>query len=157
MKFNALLSLLFITVFIGCKPDFKMVFPDITDEIEQYIQKYEHIVVIYVDSAECTPCSFNHLSSWKAYRKELSTYNTSILLAIRNSDEQAIINALKVIDITFPFFIDKGNKFRIINDDIFRVEYDGYFVINKDKKVVFIGSPIVNEERWSAFKKIIAK
>jgi hypothetical protein len=157
MKFNVLLVLLFVAVFTGCKRDLKIVFPDIQDEIEQYIQKHEYMVVIYVDSTECTPCSFNNLALWKMYRKELRTYNANILLSVRNSDEQAIIDALRTIDIACPFFIDRGNKFRIINDDIFRIARDGYFVIDKNKKVVFTGSPIVNEKRWKSFKKTITK
>jgi hypothetical protein len=141
MKVNVLWFILVIMTFAGCRQDLKLIFSDIPNEIEQYIQKYEYMVVIYVDSAECTPCSFNNLASWKMYRKELRTYNTNILLAVRNSDEQAIIDALKTIDIACPFFVDKGNKFRIMNDDIFRVARDGYFVINKNKEIVFTGSP----------------
>jgi hypothetical protein len=53
--------------FVGCKQDLKLVFPDVSDEIEQYIQKYEYMVVIYVDSAQCTPYVLVSLAdnSWK--------------------------------------------------------------------------------------------
>jgi peroxiredoxin len=95
--------ILFGVFFTSCGGEpIKIVFPNVVQpEIEQYMQKQKYMVVIYVDSAECTPCSLNHLSLWKKHRNELEQNKTGILLIISNSDEDAVINVLEIISIYF--------------------------------------------------------
>jgi peroxiredoxin len=150
-----LLILLSVTFFVGCRQEFNVIFPDrVPDEIEQYMQKCEYIVVIYIDSAECTPCSLNHLSLWKVHKKELEKHNAGILLVVRNSDEQAVINALKAIKTVFPFITDKGGRFKAING-ISQFAKSNTFVMDKNKNVVFAEYPVTDEKTWKRFIKRI--
>jgi hypothetical protein len=155
MNLNKLLLFtFFISMLISCKEDMdKVFFTDI--DIEQYTQNTEYTVIVYVDSTSgCTPCAFRHLNMWKAYQKTLNKYNADILLVINHSDKQLVIEILKSIGV-FQFVFDKRSKFKIVNYTIFRDAFDGVFVIDKNKNVVFTGSPIVNEETWKSFIKRI--
>jgi peroxiredoxin len=152
-----ILFILFGVFFTSCGGEpIKIVFPNaVQPEIEQYMQKHKYMVVVYVDSAECTPCSLNHLSLWKTHRNELEQNKTGILLIINNSDEDAVMNVLKNKKITFYFIIDRGKKFKLTNRDAFGLSYDNTFVMDKNKNVIFNGSPIATEEKWKSFIKLI--
>jgi hypothetical protein len=152
-----ILFILFIAVFIfaSCKQEWiKVTFPDnIPDETEQYIQNHEYTVLLCIDSTECSPCVLNF---WKPYKRVLEKYDTGILLIIRNSDEQVVINILKSLKVVFHFIIDKEEKFKAENK-IFKSVTDNIFVIDKNKNVIFSESPIKNEQTWGKFMKIIRK
>jgi hypothetical protein len=148
-----LLFALFILL-ISCKgdPD-KMVSTDAS--MEKYIQNSEYTVIIYIDSTGgCTPCSFQHLNSWKAYQRALSRHDTEILLVINNSNEQLVIEILKSIGV-FNFVFDEKNKFKIMNNQIFKLASDGVFVIDKNSNVIFTGSPTATEKTWNSFIKLV--
>jgi peroxiredoxin len=157
---HIILFILLGVFFASCDEEsVKIVFTDVVQpEIEQYIQKQKYVVVIYVDSTECTPCSLNHLSLWKKHQKELTQHETGILLIIHNSDEDAVINVLKDKKIGFNFIFDKGRKFKLKNREAFGLSYDNYdntFVMDRNKNVVFNGSPITSEEKWKSFIKFL--
>jgi Icc-related predicted phosphoesterase len=150
------LLILVAIVSASCKETIETVFPNVVQsEIEQYIQKHKYMVVIYIDSATCTPCSLNHLILWRKHREELTRNKTGVLLVIQNSDEQAIINTLESIKVTFPFIIDREKKFKIKNIRIFSIARDNTFVMDKDREVIFVGSPIATEEKWNSFIKLV--
>jgi hypothetical protein len=154
-----ILFILFGVFFASCGDEtVKIVFPDaVQPEIEQYMQKHEHTVVIYIDSSECTPCSLNHLSLWKKHRNELTQNKTGILLIIHNSDEDAVINVLTQKKITFHFIIDRGRKFKLKNREAFGLSNGNTFVMDKNKNVIFYGSPIASEEKWKSFVKLLKR
>jgi hypothetical protein len=133
-------------------------FPDdVSNEITQYVRERNHVVVVYIDSSNCAPCSLRNLDFWNPHKKELKDNNTGVLLVIHNSDEQSVINTLKDLGISFPFIFDKGIKFKIKNIEIFANTRDNTFVMNKDKHVIFTGSPIASEENWKSFVKLIKR
>ncbi|MDR0605917.1 MAG: hypothetical protein LBG80_16630 [Bacteroidales bacterium] len=151
-----LLFILCISGIISCKKDFsKVVFTDVN--IEQYTQNNEYTTIVYVDSiGGCSPCAFQYLHSWKAYQKALNKYNTGILLVINYSNEQLVIEILKSIG-AFHFVFDKTSKFKIMNYQIFQTASDGIFVIDRNKNVIFTGSPISDEKKWNSFMKLVKK
>jgi hypothetical protein len=123
--------------------------------MEQYTQSTEYTAIVYVDSTSgCTPCAFRYLNTWKIYQKTLNKHNTEIFLIINHSDEHLVTEILKSIGV-FKFVFDKKSKFKIVNYQIFQDASDGVFVIDKNRNVVFTGSPIVNEETWNSFVKLI--
>lgn len=134
----------------------KIVFPNVVQpDIEQYMQKQKYMVVVYVDSSECTPCSLNHLSLWKKHQNELKQNETGILLIIHNSDENIVINILKDKKISFHFMIDRERRFKYKNREAFVPSYDNTFVMDRNRNVIFSGSPIATEEKWKSFIKLV--
>jgi hypothetical protein len=121
--------------------------------IEQYIQQQKYMVMIYVDSSDCTPCSFKHLAQWYSMKAQFEKNDIGILLIFRNSDERAVIRALRSIG-TFHFVFDKGGKFKA-NNEVFKYATDNIFVMDKDKNVLFTKSPLKDEKTWKSFIKLI--
>jgi hypothetical protein len=131
----------------------KVTFPDdIQNTIEKYFQSYEYMIIVYVDSSECTQCAFNHLTLWKRHKKELDECNTGVLFVIQNSDEQTVLKTLKTLELIFPFVFDKGKKIKT-NNDIFKFTNENIFVLNRNLNVIFLGSPVANRQKWNMFKK----
>jgi peroxiredoxin len=121
--------------------------------IKQYIQQQEYMVMIYVDSSDCTPCSFKHLVRWYEAKNNFEENGIGILLIFRNSDERAVISTLRSIG-TFNFIFDKGGKFKAENN-VFKYARDNIFVMDKDNNVLFTQSPLKDKETWNSFVKII--
>jgi hypothetical protein len=145
---------LFIIFLISCKQELKIVFPD-SIEITENVMPDKHTVVIYIDGRECTACSLNDLKSWKLYEKNFDKYNINVLLVICSANERNVVGILNSFDIKFSVVFDKKGEFRMINDKIFKVVPDGIFVVDRDKKVIFAGSPIADEKKWNSFIELV--
>jgi hypothetical protein len=163
MKINILLYLLssfLVFTFTSCKKDdakIKVVFPDTVQyEINQYILKYKYMTVVYIDSTACTPCLFSGLAIWKHLKRNLEENNTGVLFIIRNSDEQLIVNSLKMHQLTVPFIFDKGGKFKASNE-VFKYVRGNTFVMDENRDAIFNESPIASEKAWNSFIKLIGK
>jgi hypothetical protein len=156
MKYRCILFILFI-VFISCKREFKIVFPDtVRNTVETYLQEYKYLIIVYVDSSECTQCALSHLTQWKRHGKELSECNTGVLFVIQNSDEQAVLKVLKTVEIIFPFVFDKGKEIKT-NNKIFKSISENVFVIDRNLNTIFLESPVTSRKRWNMFRKKIDK
>jgi predicted nucleic acid-binding protein len=146
--------LVFIIAFISCKRETKAIFSEeIQEEISQYIQTHKYTAVIYVEPSQCTTCALSNLNTWKVHKKALDKNDVGILLVFRDQDENKIIEILKSLEIAFMFIFDKTGQFGTNNEmSLFE---DNVFVMDKDKNVIFKGSPIISEEKWNAFSKSI--
>jgi hypothetical protein len=157
MKYGCCLLFTLFIAFISCKRELKVVFPDtVRNTVEKYLQEYKYMIIVYVDSSECTQCAFNHLTLWKRHKQELSECNTGVLFIIQNSDEQAVLRVLKTLEIVFPFVFDKGEEIKT-NNKIFKSVGENVFVLDKNFNAVFLGSPIANRKNWNMFRKKICK
>jgi hypothetical protein len=148
------LFFIFITAFVSCNRETKVIFPEkMQDEISQYIQKHKYTAVIYVGHSQCTTCALSNLNTWKVHKKTLDKNDVGILLVFRDRDENKIIEILKSLKIVFMFIFDKTGQFGTNNEA--SLSEDNVFVMDKDKNVIFKGSPVKNEEKWNAFIKSI--
>jgi hypothetical protein len=152
-----IITFLSLIILTSCKNEIKVVFPeDVLNEVSQYIQACNYVVVIYIDSSSCAPCSLQNLDFWNPHKEELKDNNTGILLVIHNSDEQAVLDLFKTMRITFPFIFDKGGKFKA-NNEVFKYARGNTFVMDKNRNAVFNESPIANEQVWKQFIGLINK
>jgi hypothetical protein len=110
---------------------------------------------VYVDSSACNYCSFSSLTKWKHFEKKLEENNTGVLFIIHNSDEELVINSLKSFKFNIHFIFDKDRRFKAKNIKTFHLAQNNTFVMDKDKNVIFIGSPIANEKNWQSFIKLV--
>jgi Fe-S cluster biogenesis protein NfuA len=141
---------------VSCTQELKVIFPENIDDADFNIQSHEYTAIVYIKpEGGCTACTMSNLNPWKLYKDVLSKHNVDILLIISSMDEQNIREMLKSLNITFPVVFDKKSKFKIMNDKIFQVVPDGMFVIDKNKNVIFTGSPIANEKKWKSFIELI--
>jgi hypothetical protein len=158
-------KLIFVVLLIGifmmsCEQNsknLKIVFPDNIEKTENYIVSHKYVIVIQINDNDCVPCSFNDLKQWKLHENILDKYDIGVLLVLPIADEQKASELLKSLDMQFHIVFDKIKKFRVINDRVLRAARDGVFVIDKDKNVIFAGSPIATEEKWNAFINLVIK
>jgi hypothetical protein len=160
MNLNKLLwGLVFMAFSIYCKQGLcqdKLKVSFHSDTIENCIKSYEYLVIIYIKPEGCISCAMSNLiNPWEIYKKKLARYNTGILLVINSTQEQNFVDILKSFKITLCHAFDKAQKFRTSNDKIFQIAHDGVFVIDRDKNVIFTGSPISTEEQWNSFIKTV--
>jgi hypothetical protein len=137
-----------------CQQELTVVFHD--DTTANCIKSYEYTVIIYVKPEGCISCAMSNLiSPWEVYKKRLARYNTGILLVIDGTPEQHFDNILKSFSIPHCHTYDRTRKFRTSNDKIFQAAHGGIFVIDKEKNVIFTGSPIATVENWNSFVKLM--
>jgi peroxiredoxin len=150
----------FVVIFavcIGCKHEINKVTlsNDFSIETAQYMEQQKYMVMIYVDSSACTPCSLKPLFQWNSLRDKFEKNGIGILFIFRNPDERVVGRALKLIG-TFHFIIDKKGKFKTDNN-VFKYVKGNIFVMDKDNNVVMTKSPIANKKSWKSFIKIITQ
>ena len=107
--------------------------------------KRPYIIVNYIDSAGCVGCRLRTLE-WKNFMNKLEIKYpemVSLLFYIQAKDTRELMWILRGDDFSYPVCIDKGGDFSKINqlpsDEVF-----GTFLLNVNKEVLFVGSPVGN-------------
>ena len=128
-----------------------------TDTISKYIFNHSYKILVYVDSVGCTGCRLG-LVDWKAFidRCQSKGYDVGFLFVIQSSDYTKFEQKLEIEKFTYPVIYDLTDKFNSLNkfpeDDKFRT-----FLLDKDNKVVLIGSPIRSEKIWKLYIDVLSK
>ena len=127
-----------------------MFFPEnLPEEITKYMKKQKYMMVIYVDSSDCSICSMKHLTPLGTLQFEMERRGTGILLVIRNSNEKEILRTVRSIG-NFHFIFDKNGAFRAANR-VFKASNDNIIVMDREQKVIFAESPIKDKKSWDKF------
>jgi hypothetical protein len=144
-----------VMVSTACRQELgKVILPDnYPAGIEQYMDQQKYMIMIYVDSSDCTPCSLKHLFPWDSHREKFEKNGIGILLIFRNTDERVVSRAVKLIG-TFHFVFDREGKFKEDNK-FYKYVKDNIFVMDRDNNVIMTESPLANEKAWESFIKII--
>ena len=107
-------------------------------------------MVVYVDSAECTPCALSKLRFWNPLIKEAQDKKIDIdyifILAPRPESMDDINMELGITDLQSSIYLDTAYVFKKHNPAIpEETKYHSFLLNNKDR-VVFVGSPIDNKK-----------
>jgi hypothetical protein len=158
MSLSRILLVLSVFLLVCCKQEIKTVFPDITEETEQYLLHNNYTVIVYINvvAGQCVVCALESLKAWQKYGRVLEKYKTGVLPVIRYNDKDAVLNACQSMGEFYPV-IDSLYKFRMLNNGIFESAVDNIFVVDRNKNVIFTESPIKNEKIWKKFIKRIKK
>lgn len=124
-------------------------------------------VVAYYNSKGCTSCRLKELFYWKDVLNYADSLNKAkgktsvefILLFNPGQDKSKlrdIESSLYVHQIHKPVMIDTKGEFEMQNllpeDERFH-----YFLLDKDNKIVLVGSPLGNPAMWELYKKKISE
>ena len=112
-------------------------------------------VLCYIDSANCTVCSMQWLTLWSHRERELEKLNTGIVLIVNNTDEKAVYDALEHLQLKFPVAFDNYSALKQ-NNPLLLGQFP-VFVVNREKEVVWLGTPIESETTWNLFIKTLQK
>lgn len=112
------------------------------------------IFISYIDSVECTRCVLEKIKQYMVH--DFSKVLTDNLIIINNFDEERVRKILSELYIDYPVLFDKTGEFKkknyFLTEDFFK-----YFVIDKRKKIIWLGSPIETSKSWMLYNKLIRK
>lgn len=168
-----LLSLLLIVGFVSCEKSGKEKFDDLvkewngkqilypsaihftalgTDTVYSLESKYK--IITYVDSVGCTSCKLR-LPQWKDFICQLDSIgDVPVGFFLYPKNRKELIYTLKLNNFSYPVCIDEKDSLNKLNhfpsDMMFQT-----FLLDKDNKVLAIGTPIHNPHIKELYLKII--
>lgn len=157
--------ILFFIIFISCNSKVTKNVSEAKSLIEKeiYFEDYtlidsllqnKYLLISFVDSGKCTPCSLQKVQSFNANKERLKKLNIEVLLIINNTDNTSIEKTLKDLNINFSTIVDKKGRFKTNNLIPSDTKYHD-FIIDKSYKVFWVGSPFFNIESWEKFNHLI--
>lgn len=130
----------------------EIVFPDNlvftsfgTDTVNYKIPHTDHKVLIYVDSIGCTSCKLQ-LKQWKKmihYTDSITGKQLPYLFFFHSKDYKEILYSLKQDQFDLPVCFDINDQLNKLNQFPADITFQT-FLLDKENKVVMIGSPIHN-------------
>jgi len=113
-------------------------------------------ILTYVDSVGCSSCQIG-LIYWKEIIKTFvrQQLDVSVLFVIHSSDYDRLDFDLTDDNFNYPVIYDHHNLFDKLNH--FPPTPYRTFLLDKDNKVLLIGSPIDSSQMWELYMKTIIK
>lgn len=114
-------------------------------------------MVVYVDSAECTPCALSKLRFWNPLIKEARDKKINIdyvfILASKQKDMEDVNLELANTDLQSSIYLDTAYVFMKHNPVIPKEKKYHTFLLDKENKIIFVGSPTENEKIKKIYKQ----
>ncbi|WP_273494992.1 hypothetical protein [Rikenella microfusus] len=117
-------------------------------------------LVAYLNSTQCDGCRLKDLLSWKYFMRQFDSIGTKdsvrFVFVFHPKDTAALIERLQLYDFDLPVWIDRQGSFEQANalpeEASFHV-----FLLDRDNRVVLVGSPVGNPKMWELYKSTIAR
>lgn len=112
-------------------------------------------ILVYVDSSGCSPCKME-LAAWSLRLQEMEKENISVPLVfiVHSHDYSALEKSLKNSFFEYPVFYDRYNMADSLNRFPKQDRYKT-FLLDKENRVVLVGSPANNDKLWELYKQQI--
>lgn len=125
------------------------------DTVCSHMLKRKFKVLVYIDSLGCTACKLN-LSGWKEYIDtcKLMYYDVGFLFAVQSKNYRVFELRLKESNFNYPIIYDYGDEFNKTNN-FPKEEQLRTFLLDKNNKVILIGSPINNLKIRELYNKVL--
>jgi hypothetical protein len=112
----------------------------------------EYKILLYIDSTGCTSCKLQiHL--WNAFIEKYGN-KTDFLFYFYPKDKDVLLSLLKTEQLNYRVYIDSTNEINKLNhfndNPMFQC-----FLLDKNNKILIIGTPINNPQIWDLYKQII--
>lgn len=138
-----------LTEFLGSTIKFPK---SMEDSLKAHLDK--NLLIIVVDSTDCTSCTLQNIDMLKLYRERFMEFDIRILLIVQKKYKN-IKSILDDMRIDFPVFYDNSEfivENKLVDNPVLHT-----FLINRKKKVIWIGSPIRTEDSWNLFCQMMKK
>jgi len=114
------------------------------------------LIVAYVDSCLCTSCYIKGFQKYNLHN--LESYGVDIVFVVSESiyAKMGIDSVLKQNGLDYLVLLDLKDQFRQYNEFLYNPVYT-VFVIDRDYKIIWLGSPIKDEDTWNLFLARIKK
>lgn len=121
----------------------------------------EASLLFWFDSTECSICKFERMSLFEDIfifcRDSVEEHKINVLVLFSPSSFQ-IDDFFEVLNNTkskYPLLFDKSNRFSLDNNFLPHSRTYHTFLLDKDNKIILVGSPIVNERIWILYKSTL--
>ena len=114
-------------------------------------------LIVFVDSTECSKCridKFIRYGSLFELSRTTGSFEVLLLLSVRNSEYQNIVDHLVLSSQPYPVYIDSESSFRRDNPAIPDNSSMHSFSLDSDNRVILVGDPIYNESIMDLFQKM---
>lgn len=119
-----------------------------TSCVELWSKPYK--IFTYVDSVGCTSCQLG-LSQWKRLIDScvILSSDVSFIFVVNSSDFESFENFVFAYDFNYPIIYDRHNEFELLNN--FPQKPYRTFLLDKNNKVILVGSPTDYPEIWNLY------
>jgi len=118
-------------------------------------------LVVWTDSLGCTSCRASKMSEWNSiivYADSIAQwFNIIFLFTPKKEDIDRVNIALKADKFDYPVFVDQNANFVKQNPKLPKNRQLHSFLLDKNNKVVMVGSPLYNPALWALYKTTIQR
>ena len=114
-------------------------------------------LIVFVDSTECSKCRIDNFIRYESLfelSRTTGSFEVLLLLSVRNSEYQNVVDHLVLSSQSYPVYIDTENNFRRGNPIIPDNSSMHSFSLDSDNRVILVGDPIYNESIMDLFQKM---
>lgn len=117
-------------------------------------------IVVYYDAEGCTPCKLKELLTWKSL---IETYDQAehtrflFILNAGNTARQELDHIVYSMRFTHPVLIDTAYSFERDNPQLPQEALFHVFLLDRNNRVVLVGSPIGNPQMWELYENTISR
>jgi len=131
-------------------------------EVNMVHQKNYYKVILYNDSAVCSPCEVKSLLEWGYYSSSLKKEKGIDLSIIpifspSSKDYNSLKCAIKNVKPSFPVYIDRDNGVMKNNPQIPSNPLFHTLILDHEDKVVLVGNPLRNVEIEKLFLQLVSE
>ncbi|MCL2074080.1 MAG: hypothetical protein FWH18_09170 [Marinilabiliaceae bacterium] len=121
------------------------------DTLCTYLWDKPYKIFTYIDSIGCTACNMN-LYGWKGIIQlcKQEQFDVGFIFAVHSSNYNSFDADIVMYSFDYPIIYDYNNDFDKLNN--FPPAPYRTFLLDKDNKVLLVGSPIGNIEMWEKYK-----
>ena len=116
-------------------------------------------LVVWVDSLGCASCEVSQMSGWKdivGYADSLAhSFRIIYLFTPKRHSSRGVKVNLRPRTFDYPLFLDRNATFVKLNPNLPQNPKLHTFLLDKNNKVVCVGSPLHNASLWAFYKKTI--
>ena len=170
-----ILGVLFSLILLGCKSDKERIEGKIVQmkshPVDLCLEKMDsrrnplmeghnkYTLVVYVDSAECSPCALSKLRFWnpviESAKKRRLDVAFVFILAPKSTEMEDVNLELDVTDLQSSIYVDTSFIFRKKNDFIPSEQEYHTFLLGQDGEILVIGNPLENGKLKAIYKKVV--
>ena len=114
-------------------------------------------LVTYIDSDGCDDCSLKILRTWRGFVAEMDSVPSNIecVFIFAPKRIENLKSGLHVHRFDLPVFYDPDGAFERSNPQLPENPLFHTFLLDRDNRVVLVGSPIGNPKMWELYKSTI--
>lgn len=118
-------------------------------------RNYDYKMVVYMDTAECSPCRISDLFLWNDYiDKKSAKTKYYFIFSIKKEDMANSYLALADAEFHDCVYFDTCQVFEKCNKQIPQERLYHTFLLDAKNRIVMVGNPIENSELRKIFYKI---